>query len=275
MPRSGFGASAVLELASHLRKLSIARSTRSRATVSLFRGRDAEIWLVDLARAQATVSDAIEQPREPTDGALMIRTAELLRARLLLRLPRSATVETQRAMDPPPRDRIWLEAGGGAAFAPGGSLPMIGCAWVGAGWVTRPWLVLELTAMLPLHATRVDGPEGRADVFIGLIAAEARLLLRPHGVRVLPSLGFGIGAGFTRMRGEAIKPYENGDDWLTTLVAYGRPTVAIRLWRSLQLRFDGVIGVAAPRPVISFAGRTAAFWGRPLIAATLGVAVAL
>ena len=54
---------------------------------------------------------------------------------------------------------------------------------------------------------------------------------------------------------------ETMQDYLAVLASAG---LSVTVHPSLRLRLGGVVGVLLPRPVIRFAGRKVASWGRPL-----------
>jgi hypothetical protein len=73
------------------------------------------------------------------------------------------------------------------------------------------------------------------------------------------------------MVGHADPPYESGTATVFAAAAYVRPSLRLRLTPGFAIHLGAVTALAFPRPVIAFAGREAATWGRPLVVGSIGV----
>ena len=253
--------------------VAIADGVRAVAAVCLYPRSGAEVWIVERDKTLARPLDHLGPITRRADPSVTLRTAETLRAQLLLRLPqlRLEAAKRGRRNAPARPHRWWLEAAAGPVFAPGGSLSASGNLDLALGWLAGPRWGLQLGAWLPLAPAQVIGPEGEGRLHVGMLTVGAELQLARQQARWLPRLGAGIGLAITRMQGQAIPPFRDGSEWALAFVSYTRAALSLRMtahWR-LFARVSALLAI--PRPVVSFAGRRVGAWGRPALATTLGV----
>jgi hypothetical protein len=161
---------------------------------------------------------------------------------------------------PATRHALWAETGV-AATAAGGGVPATIQALVGLRALVGS-VELEAFGLLPLTDGNVQAKEGSADVTISLVGAGAGYVLSDEGAPLQGSLGAGAGVLFLTMEGEAAPPYAARKESLTTAAFFLDGGVRYRAADWLGVRLSTQVGLYAPRPVIEFAGREVAAWGR-------------
>jgi hypothetical protein len=173
-----------------------------------------------------------------------------------------------------PASRLHAEIAPTVFAGPGGVGPT-GHAMVGLRYVWNRRLSSRAFVALPVVPAHVRGGEGEAEVDIGLAGAGLEVSLLD------PTSGWALYVGgalaIARLRTE-------GTSQSTLLgrvdtVYAGVPALVASVHRhvvgpaSVGLGLIG--GVSVPRPVILFADRRAADWGRPLVGAALTIDLAL
>lgn len=221
-----------------------------------------EVWIDGQQRERVEGSD---------DGLLAIKSVELLRAYLHeLSAPRSPEVPPSAPaavlVEPsPPGPRFRLELGPRAAFSPGaGVFPEL---LLRARLAEGARLSVGLDVQIPTLPARISAAEGSATLSFGAALAAADLSFAPSEEDRL-RLGGGLGPLLLWMDGSAAPGFRGQAETLAALatelrLAYGRRLGPLWLWVELS----GLL--AFPRPVVRFAGRTIADFGRPLIGGAL------
>ena len=270
----------------------VTRQHGSVATIALLGDPDlgpAELWILDRIGARPEVR-RIMVPRDDPDRIpeiLAIRTIELLRASAL-----SLLVESNRAAAPPPplpvaapappappprqvapvgqpaerRDSVGLEAGIAA-------LESID----GPGAAVMPTARLRLPLPRPLLARltfagfgtqpRVSTSFGTADVTQAFGLLELGAAFRRQR-RLNPMVTLGAGTIYVRSAGSGVYPYQGIEKSRWAALIDGGVGLVARLGTHLATAFELHVLLAAPHPVIRFAGTDAATIGRPALLAT-------
>jgi hypothetical protein len=162
-----------------------------------------------------------------------------------------------------------LAAGAGVAASAvsGGMGPTLYAALALRVTLTSGWGAAA-HAFVPLTVDTVSAPEGSGDVRAYLVAGE---IARDVWARAPWSAALGAGAGalILTLEGNPATGYVARDDRLTAaiFVLQAHLKTDITPWFSIRGALLG--GATAPRPVVRFAGRDVAAWGRPFAVATL------
>lgn len=171
------------------------------------------------------------------------------------------------------RWQFWLNGGLSALRAGGGLGTMIhGLLGIrlepGGGWGAGA-LVL-----LPLASNELQQPEGEAEVSVTAYLLQASYA-HQLGAGWQGALAMGPGLAVLPLAATATPPLTGNTDRLLC----GIGTLELSLSRPLAswIRLQGslLVGITAPRPVLSFAGREAAAWGRALGVLALRVELGL
>lgn len=171
----------------------------------------------------------------------------------------------------PPRApaALWVAANGGVVSAldePGPSATLNGAV----RFVHRSWLGADLALWWPPGASRVSGSEGFTDMRVALLALGSEARMR-HGVWTFGA-GGGAALAMVSTRGYAeVEAYVGRSAVAFTAVPFVRLASELELAWRWRLRAEGMVGLAVPRADILFVETTVASWGRPLIAASLGL----
>lgn len=243
------------------------------------------VWWVDRSGVRVGEPEVLDAHPgdDPAVGA--VRTAEIVRARLLpaerpstvsVSLPPvgSPEVETPR---PAPLSsshmRFGFNASGVAIVSRGGVPPAYDVALM-ARWLPVERLVVRALVTVPVALPTMSSAQGQASVREWLFggAAEWRLLSADSPWEA--TVGVGAAAAYFQTRGEGLVPFvgARGDGWTTV------PFVDASVSRSLGSPYvrAGVqllAGTAAPEITIVFAGRDVAKWGGLLVGTALGIEV--
>jgi hypothetical protein len=153
-----------------------------------------------------------------------------------------------------------VDTGLGATVATGG-VPGTVQALVGLR-VAPGSFELEAFGLLPLTDSDLSGKEGGASISATIVGAHADYVLSDPGAALRGTLGLGGGAVMLSMLGEPIGAYVGHDESLVAGAAFVDGGVRQRLTGWLSLRASTLVGMAMPRPVITFSGRDAGTWGR-------------
>jgi hypothetical protein len=249
-----------------------------------------EVWIVDRVTGKTVLREVL-----PAGGAqqqqemVALRAVELLRASLLEVRDRShpargdvAAPAALSALLPPaappsntPAEPVALRVsvGPGLAMSPGG-VGTSGHLFLGLSYLPGGRLSFEALSLLPAVPSTVTAPEGTATVSKGLAGGGFSLAL-PLGAGLEASGGGGLVAAWLRMDGAATAPYASRSDSVYTLLPYVRAGLSLALGQRTRLASGALLGVATPRPVVSFAGRDVASWGRPALGTWLAIEIAL
>jgi hypothetical protein len=211
-------------------------------------------------------------PDPESDAAVRATTAETPAPAGKPGAPASATDERNGAALPgrfnDTGPTLGIALGGGATLAAGG---LGGTPSIALGLRVEPVerVAATLHALLPLAENDVVAPEGEASVKVSLFLAELGYRLAPDSFVIQPELGAGAGFVVLPMEAETSAPREAHTDQLVAGVYFLSAGAGVWVAPWLRLRGSVRAGLSAPRPVIVFADREAAAWGRGFVAATL------
>jgi hypothetical protein len=258
----------------------VAATMMDAGAIAAIRVRDdaADVWIVDTRTHAFVLRDVIRAGPSDDDATVAVRAVELVRAELeeikrrsIARAPlepvQADVQDSEPASTPSP---FAVDLGAGVSASPGGMTVapafVIGATWwafdhAGAG-------ALVIGSPFP---SQVEGDEGRAHVWSGL--AGGGVVLSPTSPDAMwhVRLETGLAACWLHMEGSAQPGYVDGSETLVAGAMYVRPGLSLRLSRVVALQLAVVAAATVPRVVVSFAGREAASWGRPLIVASAGV----
>lgn len=130
-------------------------------------------------------------------------------------------------------------------------------------------------AVVPLFPARLDGSEGSADVRAALLGAGLHFSPRPPETALRPSVEVGLAGVWLLISGAARTGYAGKTDNLLFAAPYLRAGASFAVSPRIALRASLLGAVAMPEPVVSFAGREAATFGRPLLIGSGGLEIAL
>lgn len=261
----------------------------SRAAVVFLSPTRVEVVLRDRACESGAGSLERHQLDEADLGALPVRVAELLRARLLAPQADPAeppggespsedeTVhpgedetehpdETSSPRGSPQMAAVALELGG----AIGASLERwwapFGAVSLGASWDAHRWVALALRLELPVHSVTLSALEGSSTQWLGRAVFSVRLPWLPNEASPndwLPHLGVALGLTYLHSTGEATTPELSRS--AVTLVPEARLELGIRwapTWMERRLQIGAEVHAGASVPVsIRFAQREVQRYG--------------
>ena len=246
------------------------------------------VWVADRLTNKTLVRTLTAGTGQIGGEVVALEVVELLRASLL-----ELKVEPSRAVPPSevgnllvPDDRgerraaasrvsrLHLEIAPAVLFDPGGIGPT-GHADVGlrydwlSHWSSRAFV------LLPVVRGKVRGPEGAADVGVGLVGIG--LELAPGDPTAEWSFRAGIGIGVARLQteGSTASALLERVDAIYTALPFATAMVERRLGARVGVGLRGLTGVSLPRAVVLFGDRQVAVWGRPLLGASLVLNLAL
>jgi len=234
-----------------------------------------EVYCMDPATRQTIVRQVLIGA-EGDGSVVLVRAVELVRASLLEVAARAAVAEVRIVVPPPAPDAPMLSVEGGPAIvtSPGGIGASANVS-LAARWHTNRHVEIGASMLLPTSASDVSGQAGRAEIRLYSPAIEANLLAPTVAGFELRG-GLGVGALTMRMRGiPAAAVFTAREDSVTTALGFARGSIGRSLGNRVRLWLDLRVAVAAPRPVVAFAGDHVASWGRPAMIGGLGVDVVL
>jgi hypothetical protein len=249
------------------------------------------VWIFDRATGK-TVSRDVERANALNDATLAIQVVELLRASLLeLSLadpPREETTVTagprptleapavRASFVPPVNPRpparptkpiLGIEVGPSLLYSPGG-LPALAALSVSTGIFVLPSLRVGAFGLIPLGTMSNKGREGSSETRVTLVAIDLRL--EPSWGSWRPSVAAGCTTAFLSTEGRGRAPlFVDSRDSRSSIGAYVRPALAFALRRGLVLRAETAVGMLTRPFSIAYAGREAARWGDPWLAASI------
>jgi hypothetical protein len=264
-------------------------ATRERAFAAIRVVSDAggvTVWVADRLTDKILVRSLPASRADVGGEVVALEVVELLRASLLeLNLPEpsrrpsppevAALIAPAEAPPAPSRpSRFHAELAPTVLACPGGIGPT-GHANVGLRYQWTPRLSSRLFVILPVVPGTVRGPEGHAEVAVALAGAALEVTLTPPSSDWLFSTGAALSAAWIRTAGTTESALAERTDSVYTAV----PALVAALHRRLSTRatlgLEVMSGVSLPRPVILFGERQTAHWGRPLVGASLVLALAL
>ena len=262
------------------------------ATILLQRaggGAATDIWVADHVTKKTVVRRIAGAPGEGGDRVLAMRVVELMRASLVEPIALPPPAEAPR-VEPPPdvarfvqvdrvapqpapeRTSFAIAAGASALYASSS----IGVAWAPSIAIDfEACSICRVRALVvgPAFGATVDAAQGSARVRQELALVEFGL--EAPLARVRPFVAIGGGAYHLDARGTARAPYTDGaaDAWAALASAgFG---ARLRIAGAAHLSLGARALFAFPRPVVTFAGESAASAGRPALLATLALEVDL
>jgi hypothetical protein len=174
---------------------------------------------------------------------------------------------------PAPRAQVMLAVGAAGLAAAGGA------GWattleVGGWWVVWRRVALDLRALLPLGAVRIDAPSATALLHPHLLTAGLAYRWMSGGGRAAVLLGAGDATLWLGSDGMARDRFHAGvgDDFFST-GPYARAGGCVALLPRLWACAGALAGMLAKRSVISAAGEPISAWGRGFAAAGLDIAL--
>lgn len=255
---------------------------RDVAAAVWIRRRDKEvgIWVLDRVTGKV-VQRSLDVGRSPPDEVsrtVSLRATELLRASFRELAEGTVPPEATDASEPPPevaalaneplrrpvdvQARFFVHIGGGVAIATGGVGPTAQLR-VGLRYMPHFNFGVVLDGLIPVVPADIVQPEGSARIMVGMVTVGPHVVLARPSWYVRPDLGLGTGAGFVRMKGQALPPLQGRVDVVTAAALQGRIGVSFLVHTVLHLRLEGTVGTLLPEPVVRFAGREVAAWGQP------------
>jgi len=173
--------------------------------------------------------------------------------------------------EPPPN---WaLSLGAALAGSGGGVSPTVHAKLMVDVQLAGP-LSLGVGVTTPGMPGSVEASEGDAAVYISLLGADLDGVLANADHTLGLRFGLGIAAAWIRMVGSAQAPYVSESDDVFCAMPYLRLSGWLALVEQLRLVGELQAGIATPRPVIAFADREVASWGRPALLGALGLGYA-
>jgi len=181
-----------------------------------------------------------------------------------------------------PRHRsLWqAELGGAVVVSPGTNGHGLGPSWDGFAQLSiRPFSILSFSVfgLVPLWQAELERKIGTARIRTYVIGAFGDLHARP-GPRLGLSFGLGAASLLTSVVGRSdATAYANHSDSLRTPAVLARAGLAWHATTIVHLTVRGLVGFALPDELkveLAEANGTAASWGRPFLALTLGCEVA-
>jgi hypothetical protein len=254
-----------------------------------------EVWIVDRMTGKTVLREMVTDDVQSSAGVatIALRVVELLRASLMeLDAPRAPEGEVR----PPPLIRRWmtppatpaaspaesppalaptfsLELGPALVLSPGGLSP---AGDLNAAVHLRPaeGLGASVVALIPVVPSLVRGPEGVTAARIGLLGAAFRWVFASPGSAWAPTAGAGLTLIWLHLDSAPAPGFTGTSANLVTFAAFARVGLGVTIVPRLRLRADVLGGLVNARPVVKFGDRTAAVWGNPFVAPTLGLEVA-
>ena len=255
-----------------------------------------EVLVLKRARGQSALHEVVRRGGDAdSDAIVALRSVELLRAALLRGSGgeeealasdgnREAPSESKkRDPTPPPAEPHSVPTSTPPSVATVWFGPTLGYAPGGLGWtphgelgahvpISTRW-ALAPALISPTVPTTLRRQEGSAGISLGWIGASAEVALLSNSVFNF-KLGPGLGLAWVHIQGSASYPFEGKRDDIFVATPFGRAHASCRLGPvSLNLTLRS--GFTVPRPVIRFADRHVAHWGRPFAFVGVGVEVPL
>jgi hypothetical protein len=261
----------------------------------------ANVWMRDRVAGKTALRQVRPEPMAPgAPSIIAIRAAELLRASLLeLSEAHPARAEAPAEVLPGPRpqkglestapapiDKVenveaitdrhraaWLASAGGALVGGPGGLSAGLAPVLAIGWHASPNWVTEFNLIGPTMQTVTTGV-GSAKVDQELVTTRLRFEMPSVNSRFIPFAMLGIGAYHLGARGTAADPYLASSGHVWAAIATGGLGLRIRVAPAVSLGSELDAFVAAPRPVLRFAGQDSFYTGRPDFVAAIGCEIA-
>jgi hypothetical protein len=270
-------------------RLDWATDSHARAAVRVAPSREViEIWFPPRSGEEAR-TDSV-----PLDGAsetvAAVRVGERIRAELLEPPPtteppaptgpppaRPEVLPVERPLPVPPSSAAHpLELGVGAmALASPGGVGPVGLGMAVARVRLAEGFGVFAVGALPATTADLSGAQGKASVSLALAGAGLDLTFRlPHSPLALRAAG-GQWLVFLPVRGEAVAPFRDQSQTLTSTASFVSLGLDCRLLPGVTLAAEALVAEAWSSAIIRFAGEQVAHWGQPLAGAELTARVGL
>ncbi len=267
--------------------------------------RGVEVWVGDRITGKTVLREVVlgtaatgprpdGSPPVDRDTEIALGAVELLRASLLeieSELPSRGEVlpspavrkmlapvvrpRLEAAPAPPAQPpRFWLGLAPAIGLSPGG-LSVSPHVQIDFDVLPLPRLNLGLSIVTPTAPSRLEAAEGTSSVTIGQAALGADFVLAPLEAPLNARLGLGLSLLWLHLEGSAAPPLQDGSDDILAALPFLRVRACYGINRRLRLFLGSRVGISLPRPVIRFAGREVASWGRPAALAAFGLRLAL
>jgi hypothetical protein len=247
----------------------------------------ADVWTIDPATRAVALRDVIRGDGDGTSNptTIAVRTVETVRAELAA-ARRALTTSRPPASDertaPGPvavpdeplvedeRRPFVLDLGVGVSASPGG-LSVAPTVALGAAWLPIDHVGVGALVIASPFASAVEDDEGSARVWTGLAGAGLVVVSTEPDSIVGVRFDLGLSGCWLHMEGSARDPYVGGSATIGVAAAYLRPLFHVRLTEVVAIQAGATAALVFPRPVVAFAGREAATWGRPLVVGAAGL----
>lgn len=245
-----------------------------------------EVWIADRVTGKVVLREVLPQGVGSTveDSVVVLRAVELLRASLAeVEAPHpprgelAAPPGSERITGfPDSAERFSLTLAPAGLFSPGGAGGS--AALLAAfGWRASRWWSLGLLGGASLTAAKVVSPEGTVAIWSRWLGLELAVATPPGSASGRWRVRVGVGGALvaTDLRGHLAPSsaglYRTSENVLLSPALTLSTGLSYRLSRNLRL--GATLCAAAPwrSPTIVIAGRDAATYGAPIIAAAIGV----
>jgi len=248
--------------------------------------RGVTVWVADRLTDKILLRTLQRSRTEVSGEVLALEVVELLRASLLeLNLPDVdrpparpeveallVRPETRPAAEPSPH--VAAEISGIVLAGPGGVSPT-GHASVGIRYRWTPRISSRAFLVLPVVPGSVRGQEGRAEVGVALAGVGLDIALTRRSSNWTIAVGGAVAMAQLRTVGTSESALLERVDTVYAAVPAAVATLERRLSQRASIGLRFLTGASFPRPVILFADREVAHWGRPLVGASLALDIAL
>ena len=272
-----------------------ARGQHAVAAIRILPARNGvEVWMADATSGRSLLRQIVidERPESPDQSLIALQTAELLRTSLF---PKSPEKQNPPPNQPPPAEivaapvanpgavpepaegtpgtELGAQAGVGALLSQGGAGPERQ-VWLSLHRFFSHRFGLAADFALPVVRSKLDGPEGRAQ--IGTAMAGLALLVRVRTVPTAWFLNTGLGAAVLRVGFDcqASPTLTSSSKSVLTGAGYARVDSGYAPTDWFRLGVQVLGGIAFDRVHLRFAGNDAGSWGRAFASAALFAEVA-
>jgi hypothetical protein len=236
-----------------------------------------EVWVVDRVTGKTIIRSVPQQHPDDLD-VLAIAAVEALRATLMeIDLPQGARGE----VPPPPAvqklvtrkpSRFGARVAAIVNHSPGG-LGASASLGLAAMVAVNPRLRLGIDGALPLTTYGLTAREGRAQIRPWFAGAFFEVTLTNPAAWWGLNVGGGAWLAALDMNGTAPSPYVGRSLTIATWSPHADAAWQLRLTPRMNVTAQLSAAFAARQPIVRFASRDVAIWGRPLLLGALGLNV--
>ncbi|HEY4121797.1 MAG TPA: hypothetical protein VGM56_28215 [Byssovorax sp.] len=247
--------------------------------------RGVEVWIADRVTGKTVLREMLrEEGAHDRDGALALRTVELLRASLIeVALPSSRgdvdvaddlrdrlNLPAPESSAPPRLDRLRFSLGAGPLLSAGGFGPS--CAVQGGvAWMPLDFFGFAVTAWVQATTPTVRAAEGTASLSAMFVGGGPRFRLAERRSAWSPTLDIGMAAVLLRSSGSASQGYVSGTSSGAGAAPYLQPGIAFWASRTVRVRADVLVGLLAAGATVTLGSQRAATWGAPFVLPSAGL----